>query len=178
VSANDIDPEDAKLFREQVGEVTPLKKTASVQHEVDKPRPKRQESPTDLKEFHRPELEYQIPNVEFGEQLAYLAEGISKKILRDLRRGKFDIEAELDMHGMTTLKAKQALLRLLKICRQDRLRCVHIIHGNGFRSEGQMPVLKSKLNHWLQQSPDVLAFCSARDKDGGSGAVYVLLKYR
>ena len=55
-------------------------------------------------------------------------------------------------------------------------RCVRIVHGKGLSSEGKLPVLKVKVNSWLRQKDDVLAFCSARPQDGGTGAVYVLLK--
>lgn len=56
------------------------------------------------------------------------------------------------------------------------MRVVRIIHGKKNSSEGKMPVLKGKVNSWLRQKSEVLAFCSARPNDGGTRAVYVLLK--
>jgi DNA-nicking Smr family endonuclease len=55
--------------------------------------------------------------------------------------------------------------------------CIRIIHGKGKRSRNNKgPVIKTKVNHWLRQRDDVLAFCSARPIDGGTGAIYVLLR--
>jgi DNA-nicking Smr family endonuclease len=53
---------------------------------------------------------------------------------------------------------------------------VRIIHGKGYGSNNQGPIIKPLVNKWLQQRNEILAFCSARPNDGGTGAVYVLLK--
>ena len=83
---------------------------------------------------------------------------------------------ELDLHGMTVAEARPMLAEFIADSRQQRLRCVRIIHGKGFRSASAQPVLKGLVNNWLRQHDGVLAFCSARPADGGTGAVYVLLK--
>ena len=77
---------------------------------------------------------------------------------------------------MTILIARQSLSEFLRRRRLSGARCVRIIHGKGRGSAQGLPVLKNKVNYWLQQRDDVLAFCSARPVDGGTGAVYVLLK--
>jgi DNA-nicking Smr family endonuclease len=77
---------------------------------------------------------------------------------------------------MTVPMARQALSAFLQTCQLKAARCVRIIHGKGRNSQHGLPVLKHKLNKWLQQRNEVLAFCSARQTDGGTGAVYVLLK--
>jgi DNA-nicking Smr family endonuclease len=86
------------------------------------------------------------------------------------------LEAELDLHGLTLAKAEPTLSQFLEQCQEQKIRCVRIIHGKGWGSRDNKPVLKSKLNHWLRQSDAVLAFCSATIEDGGTGALYVLLK--
>jgi|SRR5580700_1981993 DNA-nicking Smr family endonuclease len=106
--------------------------------------------------------------------LQYACNGLQHKILRNLRRGQYNIEATLDLHGMTVDEAKSSLSQFLAICKRNGIRHVLMIHGKG-RSHSK-PILKNKLNHWLRQTNDVLAFCSALAKDGSSGALYVLLR--
>lgn len=112
-----------------------------------------------------------------GEELRYVRAGLQRSILRRLRRGHYSLAAELDLHGMTAQIARQALKQFLLECRRRDLRCVRIIHGKGRRSSNEGPVLKPRVDHWLRQRDDVLAFCSAQPADGGTGAVYVLLKH-
>ena len=116
--------------------------------------------------------------VETGEELLFARPGLQHGIMRKLRRGQYAIGAELDLHGMTTAEARLALAAFLLHCRERDIRCVRVIHGKGNRSAQCRPVLKGKVNHWLRQRDEVLAFCSARPVDGGTGAVYVLLKRR
>ena len=101
---------------------------------------------------------------------------MQQAILRKLRRGQFQVGAALDLHGMTVATARDALAAFLQHARRDSLGCVRIIHGKGKRSHHRGPVLKQKINHWLRQRDEVLAFCSARPMDGGTGAIYVLLR--
>ena len=102
--------------------------------------------------------------------------GIQQGVLRKLRRGQFTAEAELDLHGLTVAEARTALFHFLQTCRNHSARHVRIIHGQGNSSRGGHPVLKGKVQLWLQQLDEVLAFCPARPEHGGEGAVYVLLK--
>ena len=121
-------------------------------------------------------LDYDPAEVETGDEMTFLRPGVQRALMRKLRRGQFSIGAELDMHGMTVALARDALTGFLAACQAANTRCVRIVHGKGRSSPGRKPVLKSKLNVWLQHSDAVLAFCSARPCDGGTGAVYVLLK--
>ena len=102
--------------------------------------------------------------------------GLQQRVLRKLRRGQFAIEAELDLHGYIVPEAREALAVFLRDAQLTGKRCVRIIHGKGLGAEGRLPVLKIKVNSWLRQKDQVLAFCSTRPQDGGTGAVYVLLK--
>jgi DNA-nicking Smr family endonuclease len=111
-----------------------------------------------------------------GEELVFVRDGIPHDVLRKLRRGKWVIQDEFDLHGLTAAEARPATAAFLQECRQRGIRCVRIIHGKGLRSRNRMPVLKRKLGHWLMVRDEVLAFCEARPMDGGSGAVVVLLR--
>jgi len=113
--------------------------------------------------------------LESGNELAYLADGLSRNVLRRLRRGHWVVEEELDLHGMTRLEAAHAVGEFLRRCRLRRLGCVRIIHGKGLGSFNREPVLKGLLRKWLLRE-EVLAFSQAPAAQGGSGAVLILLK--
>jgi len=115
-----------------------------------------------------------IPPVESEDFLTYKQVSISDKILRNLRKGQYNIEATLDLHGMTANEAMDAVEDFLQACLADGVRVALIIHGKGYHSKG--PVLKNKLNQWLRSIDAVLAFCSAAPQHGSRGASYVLLK--
>jgi DNA-nicking Smr family endonuclease len=114
--------------------------------------------------------------IESGEELAFLREGLSRQLLRKLRRGHWVIEDNLDLHGMNRLEAAESVAAFLRGCTRRRLRCVRIVHGKGLGSRNREPVLKGKLRKWLAVRDEVLAFCQAPAADGGGGAVLVLLK--
>jgi len=97
-------------------------------------------------------------------------------VLRRLRRGHWVIQEELDLHGLTVNEAHALLSSFLNQCVRRGLRCVRIVHGKGLRSKNREPVLKRKVAGWLIQREEILAYCQARQADGGSGAVVVLLK--
>ncbi|MGH8370051.1 MAG: Smr/MutS family protein [Gammaproteobacteria bacterium] len=113
-----------------------------------------------------------------GDGLWYAKPGVQDATLRKLRRGSYSVGAELDLHGLRSEAARLALAEFLRSAHERRVRCVCVIHGKGHRSGPRGPILKQKLNTWLRQRDDVIAFCSARPADGGTGAVYVLLSAR
>ena len=102
--------------------------------------------------------------------------GVRTQVMRRLRRGLYPIEAELDLHGLTQVAARESLADFLAYSRAAGRRCVRIIHGKGYRSGARGPVLKVAVDLWLRRHLDVMAFTSARALDGGTGAVYVLLR--
>lgn len=116
--------------------------------------------------------------LESGEELSYLRTGMQHQVLRKLRRGHYSVGAELDLHGYTVAEARQALSGFLQQAQDAGIRCVRVIHGKGNQSLDKRPILKGKVDYWLRQWNDVLAFTSARPVDGGTGALYVLLKSR
>ena len=101
-----------------------------------------------------------------------------KQVLRKLKKGQFSVGAELDLHGMRRDAAIMSLKSFISEARNHDIRCVRIVHGKGYGSSNLGPVIKPLVNHWLRKQDQVLAFCSARPVDGGTGAVYVLLKLR
>ena len=115
-------------------------------------------------------------DLETGEELLFARDSLPPNTLRKLRRGKFRIEGELDLHRMTSEQARKETATFLAQCKARGKRCVRIIHGKGLGSQEKKPVLKGKVDFWLRRHDDVLAYCSARPTDGGTGAVYVLIK--
>ncbi len=115
---------------------------------------------------------------QLGEEIAFRRPGLPEKIFRQLRRGRFSIEAEADLHGLTVVQAKSLLREFICESVQYRLGCVRVIHGKGLGSGPGGPVLKGNVQRWLMQWDEVLAFVTARTHHGGSGAVYVLLRRR
>ncbi len=106
----------------------------------------------------------------------YLGNGLNRMTLRKLRRGAWPPQDSLDLHGLNSDTARKLLVEFLHHATQHGLRCVNVIHGKGWRSEGREGILKIHTRHWLMQHPQVLAFCEAPQNAGGGGAVWVLLK--
>ncbi len=168
---------DADLFRTTIGPMDPIKQD-KVHH--DKPRhnsPHLQRSRDDQEVLaNLLSDEYLTEEIQPGDVLSYSVTGLQKNVLRKLRRGDYRREVELDLHGLTVEPARQALNQLLAEAKIEGWQCIKIVHGKGLRSSNRGPVLKSRVNTWLQHCGQVLAFCSAPPADGGTGVVYVLLR--
>jgi DNA-nicking Smr family endonuclease len=106
----------------------------------------------------------------------YLSNGLNRMTLRKLRRGVWPPQDNLDLHGLNSEGARKLLTEFLHHSTQQGLRCVNVIHGKGWRSDGREGILKTLTRHWLIQHSQVLAFCEAPQNAGGGGAVWVLLK--
>lgn len=175
----DLSPEDIALFRATVGTVDPLP-----QHKVRpvraRPEPCPHHTLADKRQALRDSLtgDPAPSEVETGEELSYLREGVQRRLLRRLRRGQFSIGAELDLHGLTVDAAFERLVAFLRACRCRDIRCVRVVHGKGRGSKHGRPVLKGKLDRWLRLRDEVIGFCSAPPMDGGTGALYILLRKR
>ncbi|MGA7965431.1 MAG: Smr/MutS family protein [Gammaproteobacteria bacterium] len=115
---------------------------------------------------------------EYGSEppLEYVAPGVQKRLMRRLRRGTVPVQGVLDLHGKTQAEAHPLVADFLETSIGRGHTCVRIIHGKGFRSGPGGPVLKVAVARWLSRRHDVLAYCSTRPVDGGTGAVYVLLR--
>lgn len=108
-----------------------------------------------------------------------LAHGADPSLLVTLRRGDFSVQAHVDLHGMLTEQARDALERFLVDSRRKGLRCVLVVHGRGLHSKDQLPIIKTRMQAWLSRgrlSRMILAFATARPVDGGAGAMYALLR--
>ncbi len=172
-----LDPEDQALFRRTVGAVRRIHYDR-VEPVWRRPAPIPRFTHADEQQVLTDMLSdyFEPTDLDTGEELYYRRDGVQQAILRKLRRGQFRIGSVLDLHGMTVITAKAALALFLRDARRNSLGCVRIIHGKGKGSRHRGPVLKQKVNHWLRQRDEVLAFCSARSVDGGTGALYVLLR--
>ena len=170
---------DSSLFRAAVGPVKRVKHNRVI-HETARPRPIPRQRWKDeqqlLEDMFSAGFGSEQIEVDTEEILSYKRTGVQHSVIRKLRRGQYSVEAELDMHGMTVAIAKPVLAEFLYRAQFTGRRCVKIIHGKGYRSPNQLPVLKMQINQWLRRSDAVVAFSSARQIDGGTGAVYVLLK--
>lgn len=177
VKKTQISAEEQSLFRASVDDVTPLPPQGTISHAPHPPPPRRRlredEGYPLTDDLLSDSLAAELPS---GEELFFSRNGLQHNVLRRLRRGQFRIDAELDLHGLRVEEARQALSHFLHHCRLEHKQYVRIIHGKGYRSQQNQPVLKAKVNHWLRQREEVLAFCSARPADGGTGALYLLLK--
>jgi DNA-nicking Smr family endonuclease len=169
--------QDSKLFRQAIGEVDKLKHDG-VNLYTPKPHPVPNQTVVSEQRVFTEMVgdPFDLPDVEIGDELFFKREGIQQQIMRKLRRGQYEIKDELDLHGMTVSIAKRKLDNFLSDCQFTNHCCVRIIHGKGHGSVDRIPVLKNKLNKWLQSYDPILAFCSAPPNDGGTGAVYVLIK--
>ena len=172
--------EEARLFREAVRDVKPLGPAQAPDQLARRPRrarPAARFSRADrlavLEESLRDEA--LDPQLASGEELVFQRDGIQAAVLRKLRRGDYRVQGEIDLHGLTVAEAKQALRGFLGRALLRQWRCVRIIHGKGLRSGHRGPVLKGMVGTMLRKVGPVLAYVSARQVDGGTGAVYVLL---
>jgi DNA-nicking Smr family endonuclease len=182
VAKKNLTSEDSHLFRKTIGKVSAIKSDKVLLTKEKKPKPIPRPASPDMEEYLVDTAETDIESVTPEDTLSFLAPGVQKNVLKKLRRGYFGLDAEIDLHGLNSHEAKRQLLKFLHICIEDGCRCVHVVHGKGYRSPDNHPVLKNNLNLWLRQHKEVLAFCSASQKNGGAGAVFVLLhvseKYR
>ncbi len=166
-------------FRKAVEDATPLGQHGRYLHPIEPlpPLPRsryRDEREVILESMQDPTAWDEV--AECGEGNSYLRPGLPRRTLRRLHLGEWFTEAELDLHGLTKVEAKQALADFLFQCKRRGLRCVRIIHGKGLRSPNREPVLKWHVRYWLAQREEVLAFVSARPVDGGGGALVALLR--
>lgn len=107
--------------------------------------------------------------------IEFKRDGVQTGVYRNLRLGKYPIDARLDLHHMTVDQARHAVFQFVKDCMTHDIRCALVTHGKG-EGRDQPAQLKSCLAHWLPQFQEVLAFHSAQKQHGWVGATYVLLR--
>ncbi len=169
--------DDATTFGSLVGPVLPVKARRRVALRASQPPPRARFSRADDQAVLAEAMTGgpTEAGLENGEELSFRRPHIPVKVLRDLKRGRYAIQDELDLHGLTANEARQMLREFMSDVLLQGYRCVRIVHGKGLRSGPGGPVLKVKLNKWLPQWNEVLAFTTAPARDGGTGALYVLI---
>jgi len=168
---NDIDESD-HLFKQAMQGVNTL--SSDKAHLKAKPTPIKKRSQIVEKNIADTLSDEFIADCE--DFLEFMRPGIQKSYLKQIRNGKVAVEDNLDLHGCRRDDARKLLLDFLDHAQQQSYKLVRIVHGKGYNSSDNQPILKAMLNKWLQSIPEVLAFVSAMPRDGGTGAVYVLLK--
>ena len=172
-----ITDEDRELFRRATGDVrrigddrTPPVRTRRTPRNRDRAR---NEHPDGARELADSEW---TPDIGPGDVLSFARGGVQRRELQRLRRGRLKVEADLDLHGRIVAEAVAALDHFLQDSRRCGRRCVRIVHGKGFGSRSGLPIMKAHVDRWLRARSEVLAFCTATPPDGGTGALYVLLR--
>ncbi|MEZ5650471.1 MAG: Smr/MutS family protein [Burkholderiaceae bacterium] len=166
------------LLREAFEGVQPLGGQERAEHERPRPAPLPVQRELDEQRALQSSLSDEIDierYLDIDDSISYTAPGIGADVLPRLRRGHWAVAAQIDLHGLRSEEAREALMHFLDDCRLRTLRCVRVIHGKGLGSANRQPVLKGKVRRWLTQRQDVLAFCQARPTDGGAGALVLLL---
>lgn len=170
--------DEIELFRKAVRGTKPLRAEVRVGKRKRKPKPKARFTKAEGKAVLKESLEADIDTTEGDNAgaLRFHRPSVGRRTMRKLARGNFAIQAEIDLHGMTVAEAKPRLAAFIEDCASTGKLCVRVVHGKGLGSGRRGPVLKAAVNRWLRQWQPVLAFVSARQVDGGTGAIYVLLR--
>jgi len=108
--------------------------------------------------------------------LSWSAPGVGPDVVKKLRKRHWQVEDEIDLHGLTRDLARRVVDAFLRRSNKNGVRCVRIIHGVGYGSAGGEPVLRGMVHSWLVQTAETVAFCMASRADGGNGALIVLLR--
>ena len=170
---------DRDLFRLAAGTVQPLTAPDKAPLKSQKPRPlplqRQRDEQAALQETLSDEFDASTL-LDTDELLSYRRPGVGPDVTRKLRRGDWTIQSQLDLHGLRTEEAREQLGQFIREAHKRGLRCVRVVHGKGLGSPGKTPVLKGRVQSWLAQKKEVLAFVQARPAEGGAGALVVLLQ--
>ncbi|MFK8019156.1 MAG: DNA endonuclease SmrA [Pseudomonadales bacterium] len=169
---------DEDLFKEELDGVTPIQ-----QQRVQRDSQGRTQSPSLTQQAARkaameniggdgnPLADNFIPEVDPHAILEYGRPGVQHGVLKKMRLGKYAVDARLDLHKHTVEQARTAVYQFSQDCLRYDVRTALIVHG-----KGEKAIIKSCVNYWLRDLPDVLAFHTAQKQHGGAGAVYVLFR--
>jgi DNA-nicking Smr family endonuclease len=173
-----VSDDDTDLFRRTMSDAKPLRSEARIEPPARKPKPRARFTRADEKEALRESLQGDLDMMESSnaESMRYHRQSVGRRTMRKLARGKYSVQDEIDLHGMTVDEAKPRLVDFIDNSVRKGHLCVRVVHGKGLGSGDRGPVLKSAVNRWLRKWDSVLAFVSARQVDGGTGAIYVLLQ--
>lgn len=167
------------LFKRAAGAVQPLRHSPRVALAPDQPAPIPVQQQLDeqraLQESISDEFDASTL-LDVDDAMSFRRPGIGTDVTRKLRRGDWSIQREIDLHGLRREDARDALSVFVRESHKHGLRCVRVVHGKGLGSPGKTPVLKGRVQSWLIQKNEVLAFVQAKPAEGGAGALVVLLK--
>ncbi|MEO1888409.1 MAG: Smr/MutS family protein [Cycloclasticus sp.] len=167
--------EDSRLFRDSMADVKPISSDKyDPAADQPKPRPHKKRFEPPVRTLETPE--YSPSEIQSDDRLFYAKQGIRDKTIRQLKRGTLDVDDRIDLHGLTQPEAHQYLDDFLIQQTEQHHRCILVVHGKGMGSLSKFPVLKNMVFNQLKAHSNVLALSSARQRDGGAGALYVLLK--
>lgn len=170
---------ERNLFARAAGPVAPLRQPARFHHGPDLPPPIPVQQQLDEQRVLRESLSDEFDAttlLDVDDAMSYRRPGIGLDVTRRLRKGEWSIQREIDLHGLRRDDAREALSAFVREAHRQGLRCLRVVHGKGLGSPGRVPVLKSRVQAWLIQKNEVLAFVQARADEGGAGALVVLLK--
>ncbi|MBK7718778.1 MAG: Smr/MutS family protein [Simplicispira sp.] len=169
---------ERQLFSRSVGAVTALRWHNRARHAPDLPEPLPMQHWLDEARVLREAMsdEFDVSTLlDTDDQLSFRRPGIGTDVTARLRAGHWSIQRQLDLHGLRVDDAREALGEFIRHAHKAGLRCVRVVHGKGLGSPGKTPVLKGRVQRWLAQKNEVLAFVQARPAEGGAGALVVLL---
>ncbi|MGZ5271900.1 MAG: Smr/MutS family protein [Ramlibacter sp.] len=170
---------EKNLFVRAAGEVTPLRHAPRVLHAPDQPPPIPVQQQLDEQRVLQESLSDEFDAstlLDVDDALSFRRPGVGLDVTRKLRKGHWSIQREIDLHGLRREDAREALAAFIREAHRKGVRCVRVVHGKGLGSPGKTPVLKGRVQAWLVQKQEVLAFVQARGDEGGAGALVVLLK--
>jgi len=166
------------LFSRAIGATQPLKRPAAVPLAPEPPAPIPVQHQLDEQRVLRESLsdEFDVTTLlDVDDAMSFRRPGIGTDVTRKLRAGEWSIQRQVDLHGLRSDEAREALGAFIRTAYKQGLRCVRVVHGKGLGSPGKQPVLKTKAQRWLIQKIEVLAFVQAKPAEGGAGALVVLL---
>ena len=169
---------ERNLFTRAVGKVAPIANQERVWSPPQRltPRPLQQDLDDEAVMHESMSDEFDISTLlDADDQLSFRRPGIGTDVTRKLRKGEWSIQGQIDLHGLRSDEARNAMGQFIRNAKRMGWRCVRVVHGKGLGSPGKEPVLKSKVQRWLVQKKEVLAFVQAKPSDGGGGALVVLL---
>ncbi len=166
------------LFARAVGPVHPLRHHGLAELDLPRPPPHPRMRELDEAAALAQSLSDEV-NLESllltDDGLSFRRPGIGPDVVTRLRRGHWALQGQIDLHGYTREEARGLLGGYIHECHRRGMRCLRVVHGKGLGSPGRQPVLKAKVQRWLAQHAEVLAFAQASGPQGGAGALVVLL---
>lgn len=165
-------------FARAVGPVHPLRDRGLAELKRPLPPPEPRQRELDEQAAMRESMSDEV-NLESllltDDGLSFRRPGIGPGVVAKLRQGHWALQGQLDLHGLNRDEAREALGGFIRESQRRGLRCVRVVHGKGHGSPGRQPVLKAKVQRWLAQRHEVVAFAQASGPEGGAGALVVLL---